>query len=502
MLPGPMSGRLRAAAVAAALLASASPSAAQTPTTGEGALGPAQTAALDAIAETIVARKASPSIVIGVAKAGRMVYLKALGYRNLDDRVPADADTLYGIGSNTKQFTAACILLLRDDRKLDVDAQVARYLPHLPHGKEVTIRQLLTHTGGYAEFTELDDIDRLAARPATSDEILATIAGRPLGFRPGTKWQYSNTGYVILTAVIEKLSGMPYADFLRRRIFEPLGMTRTRYEDQGLVETDRAAGYTRFAMGDQEHEEHLDYSWLSGAGAIASTAGDLERWNEAIDRGALLSPESRTMMHTPMHLADGTDTHYGFGLFLQSLPGNRHLVLHGGDTTGFGTQDARFIEERLDIIVLTNQEPAAYNAIVNAVYAVVGSGEAAASVGPPAPAPADDAVAPAIPYAKASVDALARRWLDDVVAGTIDLTKLRPSFAADVRLPRARTALRNLALYGPRRYTLVSVDRRSPTSTYAYLLQTQKRTLLYVFAVDDDGLIAGADVSDPNPLAP
>jgi hypothetical protein len=285
-------------------------------------------------------------------------------------------------------------------------------------------------------------------------------------------------------------------------------MTRTHYEDQQIVETNRATGYTRFAMGEQEHEVHLDYSWFSGAGAIESTLGDLETWNEAVDRGTLLAPSSRELMHSTFKLADGTDTHYGFGLFVQQLPGGKHVVLHGGDTTGFGSQDARFVEDGIDIIVLTNQEPASYNAIMNAVYRVVAP--------PPAPAATPAAALPAtvsspppaaaspapIPYFKPAVDALARRWLDDAVAGTVDLTLLRPSARAVLRLPRHQAELRELARFGPRTYRLLNVDRRAPTSSYQYLLQTAKRTLVYLFSVDDDGSIAGADVFDPNPLAP
>jgi CubicO group peptidase (beta-lactamase class C family) len=482
---------------------------AQTPPSATAvALTPEETAAIDKIAATAIDRKATPSVAIGVAKNGKLVFAKAYGFRNLDDKVPADADTTYGIGSNTKQFTAAGILLLRDAGKLDVDAPVSRYLPGMPHGREVTIRNLLTHTGGYAEFTELPDVDRLGARPATNEEILDTVVNDPLGFKPGTKWQYSNTGYVMLATIIERLSGVSYADFLRTRIFEPLGMTRTRYEDQALVETNRATGYTRFAMGEQEHESHLDYTWFSGAGAIESTLADLETWNNAIDRGTLLSAASREMMHTSFKLADGTDTRYGFGLFMQPLPGGKHVVLHGGDTTGFGTQDARFVEDGIDVIVLTNQEPASYNAIVNAVYRAVAPAPpkpppaAASTETAPASAPGPAASPTPIPYAKPAVDALARRWLDDAIAGTIDLTKLRPGARAALRLPRIQAALRDLSRFGDRTYTLVNVDRRAPSSAYQYLLQTPKRTLLYIFAIDDDGLIAGGDVFDPNPLAP
>jgi D-alanyl-D-alanine carboxypeptidase len=510
----------------AALFSFGSAASAQTappaPSAPAGALTALQTQTIDTIAATVIARKATPSVVIGIAKQGTLVFAKAYGYRNLDDKVPADVDTMYGIGSNTKQFTAAGIMLLRDAGKLDVDAPVGRYLTGIPHGNEVTIRNLLTHTGGYAEFTSLDDIDRLAARPVTNDEIFETIAGRPLGFKPGTKWQYSNTGYVLLATVIERLSGTSYEDYLRTKIFEPLGMTRTHYEDEQVVENNRATGYGRYAMGTPEHEVHLDYSWLSGAGAIESTVADLVKWNNAIDRGTLLSASSRELMHTAFKLADGTDTHYGFGLLFAPLPGGKHVVFHGGDTTGFGTQDARFVEDGFDIIVLTNQEPASYNAIMNAVYGAIAepfkpvptstpapSGPAggpkppAAEPGVPAAAPPSPKPSPAaIPYSKPEVDALARRWLDDAVAGTIDLAKMRPSSRASVRLARNRAALRDLARFGPRTYTLLSVDRRAPVSAYQYLLRTPQRTLIYVFAVDDDGLTAGGDVWDPNPLAP
>jgi hypothetical protein len=275
-------------------------------------------------------------------------------------------------------------------------------------------------------------------------------------------------------------------------------------------------------MGEQEHESHLDYTWFSGAGAIESTLADLETWNNAIDRGTLLSAASRDMMHTSFKLADGTDTHYGFGLFLQALPGGKHAVLHGGDTTGFGTQDARFVEDGVDVIVLTNQEPASYNAIMGAVYGAVvpappkplptatpaPSGPAPgnpppAQPGLPAAASPKPAASPtAIPYSKPEIDALARRWLDDAIAGNIDFTKLRASTRAGLRIPRIQAALRDLARFGERTYTLVNVDRRAPSSAYQYLLRTPKRTLLYIFAIDDDGLIAGGDVFDPNPLAP
>ncbi|HTD34337.1 MAG TPA: serine hydrolase domain-containing protein [Candidatus Elarobacter sp.] len=168
-----MTGFRIASTAFAAALAFGSPASAQAAPPGgpagaaaaTDALTAAQTAAIDTIAATVIERKATPSVAIGVAKNGRLVFAKAYGYRNLDDRVPADADTLYGIGSNTKQFTAAAIMMLRDQGKIDVDAPVARYLPGIPHGDEVKVRNLLTHTGGYAEYTELPDSTCSARAP-------------------------------------------------------------------------------------------------------------------------------------------------------------------------------------------------------------------------------------------------------------------------------------------------------------------------------------------------
>lgn len=494
--------RCAGVAASAALLAVGTVASAQTPApSGADALTPEQTAKIDRIADTVIKRKATPSIVIGVGKHGRLVFAKAYGYRNLDDRVAADVDTEYAIGSNTKQFTAACVLMLRDEGKLDVDSPVDRYLPGIPHGNEVTLRELLTHTGGYTEFSELDDFDRLAARPATSEDIIRSVVDRPLAFTPGTKWQYSNTGYVILTAVIERVSGMRYADFLRTRIFQPLEMTHTRYGNQSAVQQDRASGYTRFAMGPQEHEQYVDYSWYSGAGAIVSTVGDLERWNDAIDRGTLLSASSRAMMHASTKLPDGTDTHYGMGLILNDVPGGKHLVYHGGDTTGFGSQDARYVDDGVEVIVLTNQEPPVYNAVMHAVYDVVVP-QTRTAPGGTLIAPAAAATPPGLAYVKHDVDVQARRWLEDAIAGKIDMTKLRPSARAQLRIPSHQAALRALAAYGPRSYLLLAVDRRPPTTTYQYLLRTPRRTFLYVFEAEDDGSFGAGDVYDPDPLVP
>ncbi|MDB5092157.1 MAG: beta-lactamase family protein, partial [Candidatus Eremiobacteraeota bacterium] len=224
-----------------------------TATAAPSGLAAEQTAAIDAIGRRSVDERGAPSVEIAITKNGAIVYQKGFGLRNVEDAVPPDAQTRYPIGSNTKQFTAASILLLQDDGKLNVDDRLAKYLPEIPHANEVTLRNLLMHTGGYAEFTEIETFDELGSRPATPAQVVAPVVKLPLGFKPGSKRQYSNTGYMLLQMVVERLSGTSYADFLQRRIFTPLGMSSTYVRDSDDTKSDVATEYTNFALGPWEH---------------------------------------------------------------------------------------------------------------------------------------------------------------------------------------------------------------------------------------------------------
>lgn len=457
----------------------------------DGALTAAQTAALDAIGQRSIEGRAAPGVEIAVVRNGSFVYQKGFGMRNVDDQVPPDAQTRFPIGSNTKQFTSTGILMLQDEGKLNIDEHLAKYLPEIPHGNQVTLRNLLMHTGGYAEFTEVEDFDELGARPATPAQVVGEMVKRPLGFKPGTKRQYSNTGYVLLQMVIERLSGLSYGAFLKKRIFDPLGMTSTYVRDSDDVAPDVATEYTYFALGPWEHALHIDYTWFGGAGGIISNAEDLAKWNAAHDGGKLLSPRSQAEQMTPVKV-DANITNYGLGIMIDKLPNGHRFIAHGGNTTGAATQDARFPDDHLEIIVLANSGFYSYNDAVNAVYTtLVPLAPAAPKPSAAAPkAPATPKAPPLPAGARASDVAAAKAWLDAAAAGHVDMAKLRPDFRA--RMTRSHlVALRDLARFGARTYTFAGLDRRAPTTAYEFLVATPKQRMIYLWQRDDDGTVAG-----------
>jgi CubicO group peptidase (beta-lactamase class C family) len=451
------------------------------------ALTPAQVAAIDAIGQRSIDAKGAPSVEIAVVQNGAIVYQKGFGLRNVEDAVPPDAQTRYPIGSNTKQFTAAAILLLQDEGKLSVDDRLAKYLPEIPHAREVTLRNLLMHTGGYAEFTEIETFDELGARPATPLQVVSSVVKRPLGFKPGTKRQYSNTGFMLLQMVVERVGGMPYADFLQRRVFTPLGMTSTYVRDFDDTQPDVATEYANFALGPWEHALHLDYTWFGGAGAIVSNAGDLAKWNAALDGGKLLSPRSLAQMMTPVKIDDNFPD-YGFAISNGKLPNGHHMISHGGNTTGAATQDARFPDDHLAIIVLSNGGHYGYNAAVSAIYSILVPSSPSPSA---SPSPKASPKPPKLPAgANASGVSAAKAWLDAAIDGHVDLAKLRPDFRAHMNREHL-AALRALAAYGKRTYTVAGYDRRAPTSSYVFLITAGSRQITYLYSLDDDGSVAG-----------
>ncbi len=318
-------------------------------------LTPTQIVAVNAIGNRSVAGRATPGLTIAILSRGSVVYAKGFGYMNVEDAVPARGDTSYPIGSNTKQFTAAAILILQDEGKLNVDDRLSKYLPEIPHASEVTLRNLLTHSGGYAEYTEIGSFDELGNRPATLAEIVNTVDHRPLAFTPGTTREYSNTGYDLLAMVIERVSGMSYGDFLEQRIFKPLGMTSTFVRSWDDTRPNVATEYESYALGPWEHAEHLDYTWFGGAGSIISNPHDLARWNAGLAGGKLLSKHSLTEMMTPHSIGKNDPfPDYGFGIEVSRLPNGHMMVSHGGNTYGAATQDARFPDDHLGIVVLAN----------------------------------------------------------------------------------------------------------------------------------------------------
>jgi D-alanyl-D-alanine carboxypeptidase len=312
---------------------------------------------IDKAARDVLARTGVPSASIAIVRNNQISYLQAYGDARVQPRTAATPDMRYAIGSISKQFTATAILMLAEQGKLSLDDPVGRFLPDLTRANEVTIRQLLSHTSGYQDYWPQDYAPPFMLHDVTARDILERWARKPLDFDPGTKWQYSNTNFVIAGLVTEKASGVPLLQFLSDRIFTPLGMKSVMNIDQNrLTETD-ATGYFRYALGPLRPAPKEGKGWLFAAGELAMPPQDLARWNIGMIEQRLLKPESYREMQTEVRLKNGEGTEYGLGVDLGNINGHR-TVAHSGEVSGFTAQNIVFPDDKAAITVLTNEDAA------------------------------------------------------------------------------------------------------------------------------------------------
>jgi len=312
---------------------------------------------IDRVANDTLARTGVPSASVAIVKDGQIVYTKAYGDARLDPRTPATPQMRYSIGSISKQFTAAAILLLQEQGKLSLDDKVAKYVPNLTRANEVTIRELLSHTSGYQDYWPQDYVMPMMLQPVTAQKILDMWARKPLDFEPGTKWQYSNTNYVIAGVIIEKVARMPLLQFLQERVFTPLGMASVSDTDQAKLGDTDPTGYLRYALGPLRPAPKEGRGWLFAAGELAMPAADLAKWDISIIDQKLMKPSSYREFGTEVLLKNGLGTHYGLGVDVNSQAGHRALS-HGGEVSGFTAQNIVFPDDRAAVVVLTNQDAA------------------------------------------------------------------------------------------------------------------------------------------------
>jgi D-alanyl-D-alanine carboxypeptidase len=309
------------------------------------------------IATQVLESTGVPSASIAIVRNSRIVYVQAYGDASIEPRVPARPDMRYSLGSISKQFTATAILLLAEQHKLSLDDSVSRFIPTLTRANEVTIRELLSHTSGYQDYWPQDYVPPFMLVDTSSDQILDRWARKPLDFDPGTKWQYSNTNFVIAGLIVEQVSGTPLLDFLAKHVFTPLGMKNVANVDIGrLGETD-ATGYLRFALGPPRVAPKEAKGWLFAAAELGMTARDLAEWDIAMMDQRLLQPASYKEMQKEVLLKDGTGTHYGLGIGIKVEAGHRVLA-HGGEVSGFGAENIVFPDDHASITVLTNVDMA------------------------------------------------------------------------------------------------------------------------------------------------
>ena len=339
-------------AFAACLALTASASLAQSKT---NALSPEDSAQVAAIANRVLTLTGVPSASIAIVKDGQLAYTGAFGMARLQPPTAATSEMRYSIGSVSKQFTAAAILLLQQEGKLKLDDPVSNYLPDLTRANEVTIRMLLSHTSGYQDYWPQDYVMPPMLAPTTSQSILNTWAKKPLDFDPGRKWQYSNTNYVIAGRIVEQVSGEPLFRFLQERIFAPLRMTSVYNTDLARLGDTDAQGYLRYALGPPRPAPKEGAGWLFAAGELAMPAGDLAKWNISMMNESLLSADSYKEIFTSVKLKDGTDTHYGLGVFIAPRDGHPALE-HSGEVSGFVTENIVFPADHAAITILTNED--------------------------------------------------------------------------------------------------------------------------------------------------
>ncbi|HUQ87368.1 MAG TPA: serine hydrolase domain-containing protein [Vicinamibacterales bacterium] len=367
----------------------------------------AERSAIDTAAKAALEGTGSPGASIAVVRGGQIVYEQAYGLGRIDPQTPARPDMRYAIGSVSKQFTASAVMILQEEGKLSLDDKVAKWFPQLTRANEVSLRQLLSMTSGYQDYWPQDYVFMDMQRPAPAREIMARWAGKDLDFAPGTKWQYSNTNYVIAASIVERVSGLTLMQFLQQRIFAPLKMTSVADFDRGPLGANDAQPLLRNGLGPFRAAPKEAAGWLFGAGQLAMTAHDLALWNISIINQSLLKQVSYKFLQTDVLLEAGDATGYGLGMQVRAVGGKRRLS-HGGAVSGYTTSNLIYPDDKVAITAFTNIYPGAADAPGLMANRIAG------------------AIMPA-PEASATALAQAQRIYVDLMKGTVDRSLLSTS---------------------------------------------------------------------------
>ena len=373
----------------------------------------AQPAVSEKAVDAIFARwnTTTPGCAVGVAAGGKPILMKAYGMADLEHDVPNTAETIFESGSLAKQFTAMAILLLAKDGKLSLDDQVRKHIPELPdYGVPLTIRHMLTHTSGLRDW---GSVAAIAGAPRTSHEythghVLDIVSRqKSLNFTPGTEYSYSNTGYNLSAIIVSRLSGMSFAEFSKKRIFEPLGMTSTQWRDdhQRIVKR-RAIAYRPSEDG---YQIEMPFENVHGNGGLLTTVGDLLKWNENYVHPKIGDAALLAQQQTKGRFNDGREHNYALGLRVDSLRGVTNIN-HSGSTAGYVTHLNRFPDAHLSVAVLCNVSSGSATSVANDV-SLLYLGDRAKGAAPRTERDPDPATI-AVPVA-AMQELLGRYWSDE-----------------------------------------------------------------------------------------
>jgi CubicO group peptidase (beta-lactamase class C family) len=310
-------------------------------------------ATIDAIVEAPIKAGTVAGASVAVVRGNQTIVERGYGLADLQLDVPTPPRAIYEIGSITKQFTAAAMLLLAEEGKLSLDDELTKFLPDYPTGgHRITIRQLHNHSSGIKGYTELEEFGELMALKKPKEELVTLFSSKPFDFPPGEDLIYNNSAYFLLGLIIENATGQSYADVIKTRLFDKVGMTDSSYCSNRVIQKNKVHGFDT-ENGTLVLKRYLDHTWPYAAGSLCSSAHDLALWNRALHGGKVLKPESYRAMTTPGTLADGSPVRYAMGVAVLDV-GGRRVISHGGGINGFLSHAEHYPAEDLTVVVLFN----------------------------------------------------------------------------------------------------------------------------------------------------
>lgn len=432
---------------------------------------------VDRYIQSEMAARRIPGLALLVVRDGQIVKAKGYGFANLEHTVPVKPETMFQSGSMGKQFTATAVMMLVEEGRIRLDDRITTYFPETPASwKDVTVRQLLSHTAGFTDYPR----DFNFREDCTEDQLLKKAMTIPLAFAPGEKWQYSNMGYVTLGILIGKVTGKFYGDVLQERIFRPLGMGATRVINEADIVPDRAAGY-RLVKGAVKNQEWVSPTMNTTAdGSLYFNILDLAKWDAALYTEKLLRASSLQAMWTPVTLNNGkpNSAGYGFGWRTGEVGGHR-VIEHGGAWQGFTSNISRYVDDRLTVVVLANLAGAGPETITHQV-----AGLYVAALMPPPEQPIEDK--------EPQVSALLTSVLQAVAGGKVDKEVFTPDLQKELFPDVIGDFAGTLGVWG-RQTSVALLERREEEGNrvYRYRVVFEKASVVFRLVLNPAGKIAG-----------
>jgi CubicO group peptidase (beta-lactamase class C family) len=429
-------------------------------------------AAIDAYIGCYAKDRGIPGLSVAIVRDGKVALERGYGKASIAAAAPVTPQTLFAVGSVTKQFTSACILLLAGEGKLSISDPVSKYLPGLTRAGDITLLDLMNHVSGYPDFYPLDFVDRRLVAPIAADELARRYATGALDFEPGARYSYSNTGFIILGLVVEKVSGQPFGPFLQERILTPLGMTHSAFEPKESG-PGFATGYTSFGLAPWEPAVYEARGWMGAAGALWASPSDLARWDIALMTGRVLAPEQYALMTTPRRLGEGRTTAYGCGLDVTE-PRGTTVLSHGGAVSGFLAENTMIPATRSALVLLTNCEDSTSLSKLNDALLTL--------LMPPAQ-PVPRVAGP--PAAEVAEELFAQ-----LQAGRVDRARLGEEFGIYLTPKRVRDASGQLKRWGqPKSVEVVRMSERGGMETARLRMVFKSGALRVLMRRTPDGLV-------------